>query len=124
MATLKLGRHCHRTAIAIIAGMSLNLGLALADEPAFDSPAAAIADGQPWTMHGADGNELRLTLYDDGTGRIEGGLVPLTPTWRATADGFCMTPNLFIGERCVMLERAKDGYIARRQDGIAFSLTR
>ncbi len=113
-----------RTAIAVIAGMNLSLGSALANEPALDSPAAAIADGQPWTMHGADGNELRLTLYEDGTGLIEGGLVPLTPRWRVTADGFCMTPNLFIGERCLVLERAQDGYIARRQDGIAFSLTR
>lgn len=115
-------RRFRRTAIAIIAGM--NLGQALAQEPALGSPAAAIADGQPWIMHGADGKELRLTLYDDGTGRIEGGLVSLTPKWRATADGFCVTPNLLMGERCMVVEPDTSGYVARRQGEIAFRLTR
>lgn len=96
----------------------------IAEEAIAEGPAALVADGQPWSMRTAAGKELRLTLFADGTGLIEGGLVSLTPKWRSTADGLCMTPNLLLGERCVVLEPDMDGYVARRDGDVSFRLTR
>lgn len=71
-----------------------------------------------------EGAERRLTLYGDGTGRIDGGPVSLTPTWRATPDGFCLKPTLFVSERCLVLEAEPGGYLARRDGEPSFTLTR
>lgn len=120
----ELSRECRVAWIACAVVASMSLGQASAQEPGVGSPVVAIADGQPWTMSTPDGKKLRLTLHDDGTGRIEGGPVPLTPKWRATPDGFCMTPSPLMGERCMVLEPTSAGYVARRQDELTFSLTR
>ena len=115
----------HRIWITLAAlATDLSPGYVVAEGPIAGSPAATIADGQPWVMHTADGTTLQLTLHDNGTGLIEGGPVPLTPKWRPTPDGFCMTPNLLLGERCMVLERDTSGYVARRNGDITFSLAR
>ncbi len=112
------------TIAAAVLAIGFALGRLVAAAPAGDSPAAAIADGQPWIMQTADGAELQLTLHGDGTGRIEGGPVSLAPKWRATPDGLCLKPGLLVSERCLVLQREADGYVARRDGEIVFRLTR
>jgi hypothetical protein len=65
-----------------------------------------VADGKPWNMTMVPENRRGvLTLHPDGTGALAGGPMPMSPTWRATAEGLCLKPSRFMPERCVSLKR-------------------
>ncbi len=65
-----------------------------------------VADGKPWTMTMLTENRtMKLTLNADGTGKMEGGPMALSPTWRETAQGMCIKPMAIMPERCATLRR-------------------
>jgi hypothetical protein len=89
------------------------------------SLARVIADGRPWTMAMMPQNrQAKVTLNPDGTGRMEGGPIAMSPTWRGTTDGMCLKPAMLIPERCVTLRREGAAIIGLSDDQVQFRLTR
>jgi hypothetical protein len=83
-----------------------------------------IADGRPWKMTMDDGRVTTLVLFENGKGKMTGGPVELSPTWRPTPDGLCLKPGLLLPERCVQLVRSNNGYIGTRAGEQIFKLER
>jgi hypothetical protein len=78
-----------------------------------------VADGKPWAMTMLPRNrQAMVTLNPDGTGKMEGGPMTMSPTWRATPDGLCLKPTILMAERCVTLMREGRAIVGLR-DGIA-----
>lgn len=88
------------------------------------SMAAKVADGQPWKMTMEDGRPGMLVLFQNGTGKMTGGPMELTPKWRSTPDGLCLKPGALLPERCVQLVRSSNGYVGLREGKRAFKLER
>ncbi len=88
------------------------------------STAHHIADGRPWKMTMDDGRVTTLLLFENGKGKMTGGPVELSPTWRPTPDGLCLKPGSLLPERCVQLVRSKNGYIGTRAGEQLFKLER
>jgi hypothetical protein len=88
------------------------------------SLAKQVADGRPWTMTMAEGRTGKLILKPDGTGRMEGGPIPMSPTWRETADGICVKPSIVMPERCAALRREGGRIVASRDGAVQFRLER
>ncbi|OYZ70076.1 MAG: hypothetical protein B7Y12_18620 [Rhizobiales bacterium 24-66-13] len=92
-----------------------------AEEP---SPADEITDGRPWKMTTDDGRVGTLVLFQNGTGKMTGGLMDLSPKWRPTPDGLCLKPGALLPERCVKLVRSGNGYVGLKGGKQAFKLER
>ena len=87
--------------------------------------ARQIADGAPWRMTMlTEGRRATMTLYPDGTGRMEGAPMAMSPTWRATADGICLKPAAIAPERCVVLTRDGRAVVGVRDGVPQFRLER
>ncbi len=91
-----------------------------AEEP---SPAYKITDGRPWTMT-TDSRVGKLVLYRNGTGKMTGGPLDLSPTWRATPEGICLKPGGLLPEQCVQLVRTEQGYAGLAAGRTKFTLQR
>ncbi len=91
-----------------------------AEEP---SPAYKITDGRPWTMT-ANSRVGTLVLYRNGTGKMTGGPLDLSPTWRATSEGICLKPSDLLPEQCVQLVRTEHGYTGLAAGRTKFTLQR
>lgn len=92
-----------------------------AEEP---SPAHKITDGHPWKMTTDDGQVGTLVLFQNGTGKMTGGIMDLSPKWRPTPDGLCIKPGALLPERCVKLVRSGNGYVGLKGDKQTFKLER
>lgn len=106
-------------AFLVTAGMSINPVRA---EQA--SPAHNVTDGHPWKMTMEDGRVGTLVLFQNGTGKMTGGPMELSPKWRATPDGLCLKPGALLPERCVKLVRSGNGYIGLKAGKLTFKLER
>ncbi len=111
--------------IAMVAGamMQVTGAMAQGSDPNV-SMAAKVADGQPWKMTMEDGRPGMLVLFQNGTGKMTGGPMELTPKWRSTPDGLCLKPGALLPERCVQLVRSSNGYVGLREGKRAFKLER
>jgi hypothetical protein len=83
-----------------------------------------VADGRPWKMTTEDGRVTTLVLFENGKGKMTGGPMEWSPTWRPTPDGLCLKPGLLLPERCVELVRSNNGYIGTRSGERIFKLER
>ncbi|MCO5164024.1 MAG: hypothetical protein M9939_23235 [Mesorhizobium sp.] len=88
------------------------------------SPAHKITDGRPWKIAMENGRVGTLVLFQNGTGKMTGGPMDLSPKWRPTADGLCLKPGALLPERCVKLVRTGNGYLGINGDKQAFKLER
>jgi hypothetical protein len=111
--------------IAMVAGamMQVTGAMAQGSDPNV-SMAAKVADGQPWKMTMEDGRPGMLVLFQNGTGKMTGGPMELTPKWRSTPDGLCLKPGALLPERCVQLVRSSNGYVGLQEGKQAFKLER
>ena len=118
--------HRHTTwLIVMIAGVVMQMTRApaqVSDPNA--SLAAKVADGRPWKMTMEDGRPGTLILFQNGTGKMTGGLMELAPKWRSTPDGLCLKPGALLPERCVQLIRTSNGYVGLREGKQTFKLER
>lgn len=111
--------------IVMIAGAMMQVTSALAQGSDSNvSLAAKVADGQPWKMTMEDGRPGILILFQNGTGKMTGGIMDLSPKWRPTPDGLCLKPGALLPERCVKLVRSENGYVGLRGGKQAFKLER
>ena len=88
------------------------------------SPVRDVADGRPWRITMEGGRVGTLVLFEDGTGKMTGGVMDLTPKWRPTPDGICLKPAALLPERCMKLVRSGNGYIGLKAGKQTFSLGR
>ncbi len=65
-----------------------------------------------------------LVLFENGTGKMTGGPMDLSPKWRPTADGMCLKPGALLPERCVKLVRSENGYLGMKDGKQIFKLER
>ncbi len=111
--------------LIVIAGATMQATNALAQVVGSDaSLTTKIANGRSWKMTMEDGRVGALTLFQNGTGKMAGGPMELTPKWRPTPDGLCLKPGALLPERCVQLVRTSSGYIGIRDGKQAFKLER
>jgi hypothetical protein len=107
--------------IVIMAGMTVGAYAQSGNVPL----SRVVADGKPWSLTMVPENRQgRLTLNPDGTGKMEGGPMAMSPTWRATADGLCMKPSMVMAERCVTLRREGRAIIGERDGVVQIKLER
>jgi hypothetical protein len=99
------------------------VGFALATPLLAQSPALAIADGQPWTASMPNGDTVQMSFLPDGTVRAKRGLFGIRMAWTPTEDGICITggPD---GDRCMTLQSDGAGYIAISENKVVLTLTR
>lgn len=89
------------------------------------SLARLVADGRPWKMTMiAEGLTTTLVLHRDGTGRMEGGPMPMAPVWRETAQGLCLKPFASAPERCAELRREGNSIVGWQAGKPQFRLER
>lgn len=111
--------------MVMIAGAMMQVTGALAQGSDSNiSLAAKVADGRPWKMTMEDGRPGILVLFQNGTGKMTGGPMELTPKWRSTPDGLCLKPGALLPERCVQLVRSSNGYVGLQEGKQAFKLER
>jgi hypothetical protein len=112
-------------ALLLMSGSVIPGNSAQAEIPPVSS-ASAVADGHPWNMTMvSDGRKRRMILLPDGTGKMEGGLMTMKATWRATAEGLCLKPSIVtMSERCVTLIVRPGGYDALENGKLWFELRR
>jgi hypothetical protein len=121
---IKTLRHTARI-IVMIAGAMMQVTSARAQVVGSDaSLTAKIADGRSWKMTMEDGRVGTLILFQNGTGKMTGGPMELTPKWRPTPDGLCLKPGALLPERCVQLVRTSNGYVGLREGKQTFKLER
>lgn len=107
--------------LALVMATVALINASKAEEP---SPAHKITDGRPWKMTTDDGRVGTLVLFQNGTGKMTGGLMDLSPNWRPTPDGLCLKPGALLPERCVKLARSGNGYVGLKGGRQAFKLER
>jgi hypothetical protein len=102
------------------------LGLPPVKATAQASLARQVADGRPWNMAMKDGpgRTMRLTLNPDGTGRIEGGPMTMSPTWRESGADICIKPGLVMPERCATLRKEGAKIVGLKDGEVQFRLER
>ena len=83
-----------------------------------------VTDGRPWKITMENGRVGTLVLFQNGTGKMTGGLMDLSPKWKPTADGLCLKPGALLPEQCVKLVRTGNGYLGMNGDKQAFKLER
>jgi hypothetical protein len=88
------------------------------------SLARQVADGQPWNLTMPDGRLTRLTLLPNGMGRMEGGPMTMSPTWRETGEGLCLKPAALAPERCAALRREGRRIVGLKDGAVQFTLER
>lgn len=90
-----------------------------------DAPAVhKVTDGRPWKITMENGRVGTLVLFQNGTGKMTGGPMDLSPKWKPTADGLCLKPGALLPEQCVKLVRTGNGYLGMNGDKQAFKLER
>jgi hypothetical protein len=101
-------------------------GLPVAKATAQASLARQIADGRAWNMTMKEGpaRTMKLTLNPDGTGRMEGGPMTMSPTWRETGTGICIKPAMIMSERCATLRKEGTTIIGLQDGEVQFRLER
>jgi hypothetical protein len=104
--------------LAVAASVTLTAGMVLAE-----SPAAAIADGQPWNTVGPQGGAMTLTFYPDGQARAKVGMMGISMSWTPTDDGMCIAGGPQ-GERCVAFTRTDRGYQGIENGQVTMELSR
>jgi hypothetical protein len=109
-----------------LAVLVMNVGFPLSKALAQSSLAKQVADGRPWNMTMTDGpaGTMTLTLKPDGTGRMEGGPMTMTPTWRETGDGICIKPSMMMPERCATLRKEGTRIVGSKDGEVKFRLER
>jgi hypothetical protein len=110
--------------ISLLALVMATVALINASEAEEPSPAHKITDGRPWKMTTDDGRVGTLVLFQNGTGKMTGGLMDLSPNWRPIPDGLCLKPGALLPERCVKLVRSGNGYVGLKGGRQAFKLER
>ena len=110
--------------VSLLVLFMATVALTNASEAEETSPAYKIADGSPWKMTTDDGRAGTLVLFQNGTGKMTGGLMDLSPKWRPTPDGLCLKPGALLPERCVKLVRSGNGYVGLKGGKQAFKLER
>ncbi len=75
-------------------------------------------------MRTADGRTTTLVLNANGTGKMIGGAVALSPKWRSTGDGICLKPAALVREQCVVLSPTSKGFVGTREGAAVFTLER
>ena len=83
-----------------------------------------VTDGRPWKITMENGRVGTLVLSRNGTGKMTGGHMTLSPKWRPTAGGLCLKPGALLPERCVKLVRTGNGYLGMNGDKQVFKLER
>ncbi len=83
-----------------------------------------VTDGRPWKITMENGRVGTLILFQNGTGKMTGGPMDVSPKWKPTADGLCLKPGALLPERCVKLVRTGNGYLGMNGDKQAFKLER
>lgn len=83
-----------------------------------------VTDGRPWKITMENGRVGTLILFQNGTGKMTGGPMDLSPKWKPTAGGLCLKPGALLPERCVKLVRTGNGYLGMNGDKQAFKLER
>lgn len=83
-----------------------------------------VTDGHPWKMTTGDGHTGTLVLFHNGTGKMTGGPMELSPKWRPTPEGLCLKPGMLLPERCVKLVLSENGYIGLKDGKEIFKLER
>lgn len=107
--------------LALVMATVASTNASKAEEP---SPSHKITDGRTWKMTTDDGRVGTLVLFPNGTGKMAGGLMDLSPKWRPTPDGLCLKPGALLPERCVKLVRSGNGYVGLNGGKQAFKLER
>lgn len=88
------------------------------------SLAERVTDGRPWEVNVVERAEkVEMTLFPDGSGVTNRHNAP-TPTWRPTADGFCLKPSAQMGEHCATLITRPNGYDAIENGKLYLELRR
>jgi hypothetical protein len=97
--------------------------LALPVQALGESPAALVADGQPWKSTSPEGRKMTITFYPDGKARMKAGIMSFKLTWEPTADGICLlgTPR---GDACMRLVPTANGFLGYRGDQQTMALER
>ncbi|MHA6644497.1 hypothetical protein [Mesorhizobium sp. A623] len=88
------------------------------------SAVQTITDGRPWKIAMENGRVGTLVLFENGTGKMTGGPMDLSPKWRPTANGLCLKPGALLPERCVKLVRSENGYLGMKGSKQIFKLER
>jgi hypothetical protein len=101
------------TALAMSAGMSF----------AETGPATAIADGQPWSAIGPNGQAMILIFYPDGQVRAKLGIMRMSMTWEPTTDGLCLSGGPG-GQRCITFIKTETGYQGIENGQVTLQLSR
>lgn len=83
-----------------------------------------ITDGRPWKITMENSRVGTLVLFENGTGKMTGGPMDLSPKWRPTANGLCLKPGALPPERCVKLVRSENGYLGMKGGKQIFKLER
>lgn len=107
--------------LALVMATCALTNVSRAEEP---SPAHKITDGRPWKMTTDNGQVGTLVLFQNGTGKMTGGIMDLSPKWRPTPDGLCIKPGVLLPERCVKLVRSENGYVGLKGGKQTFKLER
>jgi hypothetical protein len=99
------------------------IALTLATAAVAESPALALADGQPWTASMSNGDTVQMAFLPDGTIQAKRGLFRIRMAWTPTEDGMCIEGGPG-GNRCVTLVPEEGGYIGISEDQVILTLTR
>ena len=83
-----------------------------------------VTDGRPWKITMENGRVGTLILFQNGTGKMTGGPMDLSPKWKPTAGGLCLKPGALLPERCVKLVRTGNGYLGMNGDKQAIKVER
>jgi hypothetical protein len=112
--------------VSAFISLLLGLGFHPAGAKAQSTLAKQVADGRPWAMTMTDGpaGTMTLTLNPDGTGRMAGGPMTMSPTWRETGDGICIKPGMIMPERCATLRKEGSRIIGTSNGEVKFRLER
>jgi hypothetical protein len=68
-----------------------------------------LADGQSWTMVGADGKKGRIRFDPNGTGAIEHP-IKRKIQWSVDGNSFCMKLGSMLGTKCFQAVKTPDGF--------------
>lgn len=109
--------------VAFLRPMALAMLVTLPSYARAESPAALVADGQPWTSTTPEGRKMNITFFPDGRAKMKAGIISRNLTWQPTEDGLCMigTPR---GDACMRLEQTPNGFIGYRGDERVMTLSR
>ncbi|MGL4236383.1 hypothetical protein [Tabrizicola sp.] len=97
--------------------------LALPSGALAESPAALVADGNPWAATMPNGRDVTITFFPDGRVTVKMGMMSRKMTWQPTEDGLCLFGGPG-GDRCIRLEPTANGFVGFDGEEQALSLSR